>query len=120
MPPEIPQLYLHWEAAVGDLLDRTQRFPKSVRFTFSTRIDNRALDILEDLVEAQYSTGRVTQVALNRADLRLSCLRTLLRLSHQRRYIDRRGFEIVMRNVDTAGRMLGGWLKQQTERRRRR
>ena len=35
------------ERTLGDLLDRTQKFPKHVRFTFSSRIDNMALDIYE-------------------------------------------------------------------------
>jgi hypothetical protein len=42
---EVPILLVHWEALVKDLLARTARFPKVVRFTFATRIDNLALDV---------------------------------------------------------------------------
>ena len=51
-------LFVHWQQVIGDLLDRTQQFPKSVRFTFSTRIDNLALDILERIIEACYALVR--------------------------------------------------------------
>ncbi len=53
---ELP-LFVHWEKTAGEILDRTQKFPKSVRFTFSSRIDNLVLDILESVVEACYSMG---------------------------------------------------------------
>ena len=40
--PEVPQLLVHWERTVGELLDRTAHFPKAVRFTFAQRIDGLA------------------------------------------------------------------------------
>ena len=47
---EIP-LFIHWERTLNDLLDRTMKFPKRVRFTFSNRIDNHALDVMERVVD---------------------------------------------------------------------
>ena len=106
-------LFVQWEQTAGEVLDRTLKFPKSVRFTFSSRIDNLTLDILEAIVEACYSSGDRKRSSLRLADLSLAKLRVLLRLSHDRRYLDRRGYEHVMRQIDEAGRMLGGWRKQQ-------
>jgi hypothetical protein len=106
-----PVLIAHWEQLIDDLLDRTARFPKVVRFTFAARIENLALDILEALVEAQYATGRTKQDALRRADGALARLRVLLRLSHRRQYLDNGGYEHVSRALDEAGRMLGGWRR---------
>ncbi len=34
----VPALFTLWEEVIDDLLDRTMRFPKAVRFTFSARI----------------------------------------------------------------------------------
>jgi len=110
---EVPHLIVHWERTLGDLLDRTQKFPKAVRFTFSTRIDNHGLDVLEALVLARYARGPRKRELLDEIDGRLARLRVLLRLAHDRRYLSRRGFEHVIRAVDEAGRMLGGWQKQQ-------
>ena len=106
-------LFVHWEQTTGEVLDRTLKFPKAVRFTFAGRIDTLTLDILEAIVEACYSSGFRKQESLRTADLSLAKLRVLLRLSHDRRYLDRRGYEHVMRRIDEAGRMLGGWRKQQ-------
>lgn len=114
MPHDELPLFVLWEKTVGDLLDRTQRFPKSVRFTFASRIDNLALDILEHIVVACYSPPAETRRVLRDLDLALARLRVLLRLACERQFLDRRGFEHVMRRVDEAGRMVGGWRRQGT------
>ena len=108
---EPPVLIARWEQIVGDLLDRTAKFPKVVRFTFASRIENLALDVLEEIVDARFASGSAKQEALRRADSRLARLRVLVRLAHDRRYLDHRGYEHVSRQVDEAGRMLGGWRK---------
>ena len=113
MAVEVPPLFSFWEETLSDLLDRTLKFPKAVRFTFSTRIDNLALDVFERIVEARYAPAGAKREALRRADLSLAKLRVLLRVCHDRRYLDRRGFEHVARRLDEAGRMLGGWRRQQ-------
>lgn len=89
----------------------TEKFPKRARFTFADRINNLALDLVEDLVEARYTRNK-SQV-LKRANLRLEKIRVLLRLSHQQRFLSHRAFEHAMRSVDETGRMLGGWIKQE-------
>lgn len=111
MPADEPALLVLWERVVGDLLDRTARFPKAVRFTFASRIDNLALDILEQLAEARWAPLDRRRELLLRADLCLVRLGVLLRLAHDRRYLDTGGFEHVVRATDEAGRMLGGWRK---------
>ena len=109
---DAPVLLGLWEEFVGDLLDRTARFPKGVRFTFATRMENLALDVLEELVEARYASGRSKQEALRRADARLGRLRVLVRLAHARRLLAASGYEHVSRSLDECGRMLGGWRQQ--------
>ena len=112
MGDELLPLQLHWERTLGDLLDRTRQFPKAVRFTFSTRIDNLALDVIERLAEARYADLDAKRRLLAETDAALARLRVLLRLACDRSYLDRRGFEHVMRSVDEAGRMLGGWRRE--------
>ena len=123
MPNEELPLYTLWEQVLGDLLDRTMKFPRSVRFTLAGRMDNLALDILERIVEARYSSGPrkaevlreadLTLARLREADLTLARLRALVRLSHARRHLDHRVYEHVSRGLEGAGRMLGGWRRQQ-------
>ena len=109
---ELP-LFTHWERTLKDLLCRTQKFPKAVRFTFTTRIDGLTLDVLEHIVAARWSAGRDKTAVLKAANLSIEKLRILLRITHDLEYLDHRGYEVVARNLDEAGRMIGGWLKQQ-------
>jgi hypothetical protein len=108
---ELP-LFVHWEKTLRDILSRTEKFPKRVRFTLSSRIDNLALDVLESIVEARYTKDKSSVLA--KANLRLETLRVLLRISHDERHLDHKGFEHVALNVDEAGRMIGGWLRSRS------
>lgn len=102
-------LYVHWESTLNWILDCVERFPKSVRFSLSSRIANIALDILEAIVEAIYTRER-TQL-LERINLHLEKLRVLFRICHSRQYLSLRQYEHVSRAIDDAGRMTGGWRK---------
>jgi hypothetical protein len=104
-------VFQQWEQTLGDLLDRTSKFPKSVRFTLSGRIDNLALDIIEALVAARYSKGRCRVEYLREIDSKLTRLRVLLRVVHGRGYLNPKGYEHTSRRVDEAGRMVGAWLR---------
>ena len=113
MAPETPPLVLFMGQLTGEILDATQRFPKAVRFTFSSRIDGLALDMLLRLVEARYRRPRLE--LLRAANLALEQLRVLMRLSHDRRYLPSRTFERLASRIDEGGRMLGGWLRHEQE-----
>jgi len=104
-------LFVLWEGIAEDLLERTQRFPKASRFTFTQRVENLVLDILELLAAAQWAAGAVKRDKLRETDERLLRLRVLLRLCHRRHLIDHRAWEHVARGLDEAGRMLGGWRR---------
>ena len=113
MAPEVPQVFLVWEAFLGWLLDQTAKFPRDVRHTLTNRIDNLALDVYEGIVEARYTRERHS--ILRRANLNLEKLRLLLRLAHTRRHLSHGAHERAQREIDTAGRMIGGWERQQAQ-----
>jgi hypothetical protein len=69
-------IFTAWMQFLEWLLPATEKFPKRVRFTFADRINNLALDIAEDLVEARYTRDK--QAILRRVNLRLEKLRILL------------------------------------------
>ncbi|MFZ4702991.1 MAG: diversity-generating retroelement protein Avd [Candidatus Methylumidiphilus sp.] len=104
-------IFTRWMQFLEWLLPTTEKFPKRVRFTFSDRIENLALDIAEDLVEARYSRDK--QTILRRINLRLEKLRILLRLCHSLRYLPHQGYEHASKSINEVGRMLGGWIKEQ-------
>ena len=71
-------IFVAWQGFLAWLLPTTAKLPKHVCFTFVNRIDNLALDIAEDLVEARYSRSKAP--VLVRANLRPEKLRVLLRV----------------------------------------
>jgi len=107
-------IFVKWTEFLAWLLPTTEKFPHKVRFTFANRIDNLALDLVEDFVEARYTRDK--RAILTRANLRLEKLRVLLRLCHDLRYLPHVSHEHAMRALNEVGKMLGGWWKQQEER----
>ncbi|HMV68922.1 MAG TPA: four helix bundle protein [Myxococcota bacterium] len=110
-PVDEPGLLVFWEGVLGDVLDCTGRFPKSARFSLASRIDERSLDVLECLAEARFAAVPRRREVLATADLHLAVLRVLLRVSYDRRLLDPKALERLSRDMDEAGRMLGGWRR---------
>ena len=97
-----------FEAFTGWLFDRTASWPKSARFTLTQRIENHALDVVEDLVVARYQPGE-RRARLAAVNLRLERLRHLFRLARTAGACPFTVFESSMRAIDEAGRMVHGW-----------
>ncbi|MFH1491494.1 MAG: diversity-generating retroelement protein Avd [Pseudomonadota bacterium] len=113
MTPE-PPLFALWYDFLKWLLNKTEKFPNKIRFSLTGRIDNLALDIIEGISEARYS-GKKMDV-LRRIDLDMEKLQVLLRICHDLEYLDHKGYEFASRKINEAGKMVGGWRKQQQER----
>ena len=97
-----------WEETTRWLLDHTNRWPKSARFTLAQRLQNHALDLVEMLVLARYEPAERRRL-LRAANLRLERMRFLLRLAHGTGVMPAKGFERAMADLDEAGRMIHGW-----------
>ncbi len=104
-----PQLLEHWYRTTDWLLDKCDRFPKQTRFTIAGRIAGLAVEALELLTEASYSKEK--RLLLTRVNLHFEKLRLLLRLCHDRRYLSAVQYEFIQTEINTAGRMCGGWIK---------
>ncbi|MCK6512428.1 diversity-generating retroelement protein Avd [Myxococcota bacterium] len=104
----LPLLTL-WEGFVGELLERTEKFPKAARMTLTRRVEDLALEIFEELIEARYRKEKRT--ILEGVNRKLERLRLLVRLCHTRGYLSHGGLEQTSQRLVEAGRMLGGWLK---------
>jgi hypothetical protein len=103
-------LFVKWMDFLTWLFAATEKFPKKTRFVLVNRIDNLALDVVEDLVEARYTRDRLP--ILRRTNLKLEKLRVLLRISHDQGHLPHRGYEHSARALDEAGRMIGGWIRR--------
>jgi hypothetical protein len=106
-----PPLFVLWYEFSKWLLGKTEKFPKKVRFSFTNRIDNLALDIIEGIVEARYAGSK--KEILRLIDLNMEKLRILLRMCHDQHYLDTKAYEYASRKINEAGKMVGGWRRHQ-------
>ena len=95
-------------------MDRTADLPKNARFTFGQRLDNLALDGLQSVVKAVFSSdARQKQELLSGLLLELEQMQVLWRLAHERRWFSQQQLLFISRKLDEAGRMANGWRQQQ-------
>lgn len=105
-------IFIKWMDFTKWLLGTTEKFPKSARFTFANRINDMALDIVEHLIEARYSKSKSQH--LKQINLLIEKMRVLLRISFESKYLSHKGYEHSMVSLNEIGRMVGGWIKQQS------
>ena len=104
------QIFVKWVDFLKWLLNTTEKFPKKIRFTFTTRIDNLALDLLENIIECRYDRG-YRKDGLKKLNIKFEKLRVLMRICHESNYISTRRYEYAVVNINEVGKMTGGWLK---------
>jgi hypothetical protein len=94
------------------LVPKGEAFPRAFRSTVTARLLGAALDISEQLVEAQALRGRARRERLAQADAALHKLRLYLRLAHRWHWLSDGQYEHVSRIVAEIGKLLGGWIRQ--------
>ena len=94
------------------LMSVISKFPKCKRYTLGQRTEDNLLDILALLIEANYSKEKLN--ILKRANLKLEIFRHLIRLSFDLRFINIRRYELISEETNEIGRLIGGWIKQQS------
>jgi hypothetical protein len=97
------------------LFNHTEKFPKSRRFSLAVRMENIMLDFIEAIETANNRKNKLP--LLIKADERLCHLKTVFRLSYEMRCINLKSYEYGAVQAVELGRMLGGWIKQQKEKR---
>jgi hypothetical protein len=104
------QLFIKWSEFLKWLLNTTEKFPKKARFTFTRRIDNLAIDILEDIIEFRYDR-KARQSGFMKINIKFEKLRILLRFCHELQYLSTKQFEYAIMHINEVGKMTGAWLK---------
>lgn len=104
-------LFVKWSEFLKWLLNTTEKFPKKVRFTFTTRIDNLALDILEEIIDCKYDRN-ARKSGFKRINIKFEKLRILLRICHELHYLSNHQFEYAIVHINEVGKMTGSWLKR--------
>jgi len=108
LPNHYP-VFEHWYKTYAWILDRVDKMPKNASFSVANRLAALGLDITELLVEAIYSKEKAP--FLRRVNIEIEKARMLLRLCADRRYLSLEQHAFVVREMDTVGKMCGGWLK---------
>ena len=91
------------------LTQKINKFPRSQRFVLGDRIEVLFLDILELLIEANYSHNKIE--LLNQANLKLEKGRYLIRIAKDLHFLNINAYEFSSRSVNEIGRMIGSWKK---------
>ena len=100
------------------LIPKGESFPRPFRATVTARLLGAALDLSEQLLEAQSRRGAPRRDRLAQADASLNKLRLFLRLAHHWHWLSAGQYEHVSRMVAEIGRLLGGWMRQAAEERK--
>jgi hypothetical protein len=97
------------------LLPKSEKFPRTYRFTVTQRLMGAALDFQEALFDAQSRSGQARLDCLQAADAHLNKVRLYLRLVHHWRWLNDGQYRHISVMVAEVGRLLGGWIKQTRE-----
>ena len=96
-------------------LNHLAKFPRSHRYGLGQRIENRLYGVLEGLVEAQYAPAQRKRDKLMRVNVDLEILRMLTRLAHELTLLPHKSHEYAAGEMNEIGKMVGGWLRQQSQ-----
>lgn len=105
------QVVVLWEQIVHEMLDVTARFPKFIRPVVSNRLLNYCFDVLDYLVSAQFSQKDKQGEFLQQANLHLTKIRFLLRISCQEQWLSEGRLIAINEKIDQVGKGIYGWQK---------
>ncbi len=95
------------------LIPITVKFPRQQRFVLAQALQQTALTLQEQLIEASFSDS--VNPALLQVDITLTKLRTYLRLCRDLELLSMGQYEHVSRMAAEIGRLLGGWMRTATQ-----
>jgi hypothetical protein len=93
------------------LIQRTQRFPKNLRHSYTNRIEQLAFEFEELLLMANGAAGAKRLEFLECADAKLVVMRCFLRYSLDFQILSSQQVVYASNCLDELGRLLGAWVK---------
>jgi hypothetical protein len=93
------------------LLQRTQRFPRHLRHSYTNRLESLAFEFEDLLLRANQTRGSERRALLEQADGQLQRLRVFLRYSLDLELLAANQMRYAFDQLDQLGRLLGAWLK---------
>ncbi|ALO46564.1 diversity-generating retroelement protein Avd [Pseudohongiella spirulinae] len=114
-PEKITDLLIRQK--VEDMIDygyiALRQFPKSERHVLSAEIRQCMWSILRCVIKC--NLARDKRAALLQLDVELNVLRSFLRRAMQYQFLQFKKFEHWSKLNDEIGRMIGGWIKSQSQ-----
>lgn len=108
-PPEPAIALLRATDLAVWLLRKTEKFPRTHRYSLGDRLNSRALDLAESLTAASFASDKTPH--LLQAQAAVNSLRILLRIAHQLELLGAGSQQFAAEALDEIGRMAGGWRK---------
>ena len=93
------------------LLRHTQRFPRSLRHSYTVKLETMAMEFQEALLMANSTRGTSRLQWLDQADGKLLCLRAWLRLALDLEVLAASQIQYATQLQEELGRLLGAWKK---------
>jgi len=93
------------------LMQRTQRFPKHWRHSYTHKLEALAFEFQEAILMANQARSEKRLEWLRIADGKLVCLRAILRFAYDLQFLAGTQLEFATRSVDELGKLLGAWIK---------
>ena len=93
------------------IIPKVGKFPRTVRYGLGARIEAAHLDVLEELVHAQYTRGADRARSLDYANRRLQVARHLIRMANEMKLIsDKSAVYVAALQVDLGNQVGSVWI----------
>ena len=87
------------------------KFPRSHRFILGEIIESNLYSILEDIIEAKYTKEKLP--ILQKTNIKLEKLRYQMRIAKDLKILPLNSYEFAAKSIVNIGNEIGGWIKQQ-------
>lgn len=84
---------------------------KDTRYTLGAKIDICFLEIVENIIKAEFSDKIEKLVFLKRTSAKLDLLKFFLQILWEIKSLDNKKYIFLSEKLNEIGRMLGGWIK---------
>ncbi len=91
-------------------------FPKSAKYTLGLKIDSLLIESLEQIFASAYVPPAIRLEKVRRAAINLDSARFFLQIAWETKILDTKKYIHLSEKLEEIGRMLGGWLKQLSQR----
>ena len=105
------RVLVQWEQIIHKILGLINRFPKSVRMIFSNRLGNLAFDVLEQIIQSQYSKKDLQFETLEGINMNLTKIRVMLRIAVDEQWMSVGQCMDLMKEIDELGKGIYAWKK---------